>query len=98
MTATINPAGRKISAVPILVNSINENMSKLAKVARFSFDLKIANHIFIRLITSSLNFNSKVIESFMNLGVLITLAHRLYFPVKLNRILKEKWLQTGMKY
>jgi hypothetical protein len=39
MPATINPAGKKISAAPILVNSINEIMSKLAKVARLNKDL-----------------------------------------------------------
>ena len=98
MPATINPAGRKMSAVPILVNSINENMSKLAKVALFNFDLKIVNHLLKWAITSSLNLDNKFIESFMSLSVLITLAHGLYFHVKLNRILKEKWLQTGMKY
>ena len=39
MPATINPAGKKISAAPILVNSINEIMSKLANVVRLNKDL-----------------------------------------------------------
>jgi len=39
MPATISPAGIKIIAAPILVNSINEIMSKLAKVARLNKDL-----------------------------------------------------------
>ena len=39
MPATINPAGKKISAAPILVNSINEIISKLANVVRLNKDL-----------------------------------------------------------
>jgi hypothetical protein len=39
MPATINPAGRNIIAEPILVNSINETMNKLANVGLLNKDL-----------------------------------------------------------
>lgn len=34
--ATISPRGGEINAAPILVNSINEHMNKLAKVERLN--------------------------------------------------------------
>lgn len=72
--ATINPAGTKISAAPILVNSINENISKLAKVALVSFDLMPTNFCF-ELSIINFSFGDKLIETFTDLGTLITLAY-----------------------
>jgi len=65
--ATINPAGTKISAAPILVNSINENISRLAKVALVNFDFMPISFCF--------SFGGKLIETFTDLGTSITLAY-----------------------
>ncbi len=72
--ATINPAGTKISAAPILVNSINENMSKLAKVALVSLGLRLINFC-LRPLTTNFDFDDKLIKAFTDLGTLITLAY-----------------------
>lgn len=87
--ATINPAGTKISAAPILVNSINENISKLAKVALVNFDLMPINFCF-RLLIISFSFDGKLIETFTDLGTSITLAYYQCPRVRLNWIIEEK--------
>lgn len=87
--ATINPAGTKISAAPILVNSINENISKLAKVALVSFDLKPTNFCF-ELSIINFSFGGKLIETFTDLGTSITLAYYQRSRARLNWIIEEK--------
>lgn len=79
--ATINPAGTKISAAPILVNSINENISKLAKVALVSFGLMPTSFCFEPLIIGC-SFDGKLIETFADLGTSITLAYLLMLRSK----------------
>jgi hypothetical protein len=53
MPATINPAGKKIIAAPILVNSINENMNKLANIVLLNKDLMRSG----KLLTLGSNFD-----------------------------------------
>ena len=87
--ATINPAGTKISAAPILVNSINENISKLAKVVLVNFGLMPTNFCF-KLLIIGFSFGGKLIETFTDLGTSITLAYYQCSGVRLNWIIEEK--------
>ena len=87
--ATINPAGTKISAAPILVNSINENISKFAKVALVSFGLMPTSFCF-KLLIINFSFDGKLIETFTDLGASITLAYYQRSGVRLNWIIEGK--------
>jgi hypothetical protein len=64
MPATINPAGKKISAAPILVNSINEIISKLANVVRLNKDLMLAGRFFN--LDSNFDISPTVAHSVLN--------------------------------
>jgi hypothetical protein len=64
MPATINPAGKKISAAPILVNSINEIMSKLANIALLNEDLMRSRMALI--LNSSFDISPTVAHSVLN--------------------------------
>jgi hypothetical protein len=64
MPATINPAGKKISAAPILVNSINEIMSKLANIALLNEDLMRSRMVLI--LNSSFDISPTVAHSVLN--------------------------------